>query len=164
MEKIKCGQCGLVSWQGAVSCARCKGLLGTGVNTFENETATATKGGVSLVVVGLAVFALACIGFGVYKAFAPVQPAVQQPQAQVQNTPEVMDPQKVGQMLSEQQKKDPVSAELMRDPWDNSTEAGRKRNQEMMQKAVKIPKVQTFPQVPPGGFGPPGAGVPLHTH
>lgn len=164
MEKIKCGQCGLVNWQGGVSCVRCKAMLNagmsSGLNPFENETNA--KGGFNPVLIGLVALVVVGLGFAVYQVVkpAPVPVKVTQAEAapQAEVAPQVLDPQKVGQMLQDPGKKETEAIKKIGAEWQSS-----KFDKEQMQKAVKAPQVQKFPNVPPGGFGPPGAGVPYHT-
>jgi hypothetical protein len=73
MDKIKCGQCGLVAFQKTGTCARCKGPLtaSMGVNPYESDPTPAVNG---FVKIGLLVLVLGGVGFGLYKAAAPAEP------------------------------------------------------------------------------------------
>jgi hypothetical protein len=158
MERVKCGQCGLVNWQGATTCARCRGSLGTGVNPFENGTAT--KGGMNPLVLGFAAVMLAGISYGVYQAVAPATPV---PQAQAENAAPAIDPQKMGQLMLEAQKQDAERLAKMKWQTAELPKFDKQLSKDLMQKSIRAPQVQTYPNVVPGGFGPPGAGVPYHT-
>jgi hypothetical protein len=73
----KCYQCGLVNWQGAAECARCKSLLGSsarsaGVNPFDNSENKSSGGAIKL---GVGLIVALTAGFAVYQFTKPEKPA-----------------------------------------------------------------------------------------
>ena len=162
----KCLNCGLVNWQGASVCKRCNWVLGQAppesLNPFENEAPKSF----SVVRLGLMLGGLLFVGFVAYQ-FVKVDPPKQAPISQT----DIQEQQKMGQMMMEAQKADMQKMAKQQQDFQKMGEALTKPtfNKDLMQKSAQRyadearrnnPKM---PYVPPGGFGPPGAGVPYHT-
>lgn len=101
MQKTKCHQCGLVNWQGATACARCKaslsGTYSTGLNPFENESNSGSS--FSVMKVGLIAVVLAVLGFAAYQFTKP-----DPPKAAATDRPIVLDSSQVQKAIQESQK------------------------------------------------------------
>lgn len=159
----KCGQCGLVNFQGATVCKRCNWVLGqelpVSLNPFENEP----QKSFSVMRLGLMLGGLLFVGFVVYQFVKVDEKPISQSDVQQQ--------QMMGQMMLEAQKADMQKMEKQRQDIQKMGEALSKPtfNKELMQKSAERYAAEAqrnnprLPYVPPGGFGPPGAGVPYHT-
>ena len=145
MDKIKCGQCGLVSWQGARECARCKASLtvSSGVNPYESDPTPAVN---SFVKIGLLVLVLGGVGFGVYKAAMPAE----QPKPAVVAQEMQLDQKAVQQMMMDEQKKDAERMAKMQAEWKQTPPAfDKQRMKELMDKSAKQYAANMQRQNPP---------------
>src|SRR5215212_9779399 len=137
MDRSKCHQCGLVNWQGASECARCKSPLTAGMSSgenFENETQAAASG-FSPARLGIMLLIIGCVGIGAYQVLKPAATPPPPKVVQMDTSPE-----KINQLLMQAQPDELKRQAQMREGWKGLEPP--KFNKELLQKSIKAPNTQ----------------------
>jgi hypothetical protein len=142
-KKGKCERCGLVNPSSVRHCSRCDHLLESVKTNFEpSGKRNKSKTFFTPRMIGLLIVLVLCVaGSWIY-----------------QNGQMKMI--KAYEVVNEQKRQDNEKLQKMEAAWKNPVVPYKKTEPKSMSNTVPM---QHRPYVPPGGFGPPGAGVPYHT-